>query len=310
VRTRTPMNGHMIAVGPLVCPGEESEVLRALLSSAWSSHPRMIWIEFSDVAANSPLLDCVDEHLHLTIRRRTGRYLRVDGNQDRYQSSLSRNFRSNQRKAANKLLKLKEVKTVFVTGPDASSTQLSQFLPVEASGWKGRGGTAIQTSEDLTAFYTALTARLVEAGWLEWHFLQAEGRTIAANLAVRFNRSIIVWKLGYDERYRRYSPGGMLFQALLDRAFGDPDVDEIDLLTQASWYDLWRMQERSYYRIRFYHPRRFRSILLGLVPNGLIHVPLRNETVRAVARAGLQWVQRFGRRSSRDESPDDRSSTE
>lgn len=281
----TPMGSHLKAVSPLLSPGKESDVLRALLNAAWSRHPGVVWIEISDLAANSSLLEYVGDYLHLTISRRTGRYLRVDGNQNKYQSSLSRNFQSNQRKAVNKLRKLKGVETTFITGRDASSTQLSEFIPVEASGWKGRRGTAIQMSSDLIAFYTTLTTRFADAGWLEWHFLKAQGQVIAANLAIHFNRSIIVWKLGYDENYKRYSPGGMLFQFLLDRVFADPDIDEINLLTNASWYDNWKMEKREYYRIRFYKKQRPLSILLGFIPNGLVIKPCHSKTARSVMRA-------------------------
>jgi len=292
-RLHTPMGGHIIAVSPLVLPGEEeATVLRALLDAAWARHPDAVWIELRDVAANVPFLRHVHEHWHREISRRTGRYLRVDGDPGLYQASLSRNFRSNQRKAANKLRKLNGVDTAFVLGPEASSAQLPEFLPVEAAGWKGREGTAIQKSSALVAFYTTLTMRLADAGWLEWHFLRAEGRAIAANLGVRFNRSIIVWKLGYDEGYRQCSPGGMLFQSLLDRAFADPDIEEVNLLTDASWYDNWRMDEREYYRIRLYRRGRPVSILLGFVLDGATGVLRRSKTVRFLVRTGWRFMQR------------------
>ncbi len=288
----TPMSGHMIAVSPLLFPGQESDVLRALLDAAWARYPDAVWIEIRDLPANTPLLEHADEHWHLKISNRSGRYLWVGGDQGQYQSSLSKNFRSNQRKATNKLRKLRGVDVEFVSEPDASNAQLAEFIPVEASGWKGRRGTAIQMSSELIAFYKTLTTRLAKAGWLEWHFLRAEGRVIAANLAVRFNRSIIVWKLGYDEDYRRYSPGGLLFQALLDRAFADPEIDEVNLLTNAPWYDNWEMAERQYHRIRFYRRRRLVSVFLGFVPDGLISVAYRSKTIRAIARAGVRWMRR------------------
>jgi CelD/BcsL family acetyltransferase involved in cellulose biosynthesis len=288
----TPMSGHIIAVSPLLLPGKESMLLGALLKAAWTSHPDAVWIQLSDLAAGSSCAEYLGNHLNLKIKTRTGRYLRVDAEQERYQSSLSRNFRSNQHKAANKLKKLHGVETTIVTGRQASSAQLSEFIPVEASGWKGRAGTAIQQSSDLIAFYTTLTRRLAEAGWLEWHFLRAEGHTIAANLAIHFNRAIFVWKLGYDEKYRRLSPGGMLFQFLLDQAFADPDIDEVNLLTNASWYDNWKMEEREYYRIRIYHGHRPLSILFGLIPNTLIYVPVRNKRLRSFIRAGLRQIRK------------------
>lgn len=292
----TPMDGHIIAVSPLLHPGEEPEILKALLDRAWTSYPNTVSIEMRDVAANTSLLAWAQEYWHLQIGSRSGRYLRVDGDQDQYQASLSRNFRSNQRKAENKLRRLAGVEVAFVTGSDASSAQLAEFIPVEAAGWKGRDGTAIQNASALIAFYTTLTTRLAEAGWLEWHFLRAEGKVIAANLAVRFNRSIIVWKLGYDEGYRHCSPGGMLFQSLLDRAFADPDIDEVNLLTDASWYDNWKMEERTYHRIRFYRRQRPLSVLLGMVPDRVISVPRRSRAVRSIGRAGWRCMQHLGRR--------------
>ncbi len=297
----TPMDGHIIAVSPLLYPGEEPDILRALLNAAWTSYPNAVWIEMRDVAANTSLLACAQEYWHLQISSRSGRYLRVDGDQDHYQASLSRNFRSNQRKAANKLRRLTGVEVAFMTGPDVSSAQLAEFIPVEAAGWKGRDGTAIQKASELIAFYTTLTTRLAGAGWLEWHFLRAEGRVIAANLAIRFNRSVIVWKLGYDEDYRQCSPGGMLFQSLLDRAFADPDIDEVNLLTDALWYDNWNMEERTYHRIRFYRRQRALSVLLGAVPDRVISVPRRSRTVRSIGRAGWRCMQHLVHRLPRVE---------
>jgi len=290
-RLRTPHDGHTIAVGPLVAPGDEGSVLDALLCAAWASEPRASWIELADVVASSPLVARLDAHLHLVMTRRPGSYLRVDGDQEQYQASLSKNFRSNQRKARNKLKKLADVEQAFLTGEDASSAQLPEFAPVEASGWKGRESSAIQASPAHMAFYTTLADRLAEAGWLEWHFLRAEGRAIAANLAVRFHRSILVWKLAYDETHARCSPGGMLFQALVDRVFPDPDIDEINLLTDAPWYGNWRMDKREFLRVRLYRWRPG-SLLLGLVPDGVVARARRSRTLRSAVQTVRRWLSR------------------
>ena len=115
---QTPMDGHIIAVSPLLPPGEEPEILRALLDAAWTSYPNAVSIEIRDVAETVSPLAWAQGYWHLQIGSRSGRYLRVDGDQDQYQASLSRNFRSNQRKAENKLRRLAGVEVAFVT-PDA-----------------------------------------------------------------------------------------------------------------------------------------------------------------------------------------------
>jgi CelD/BcsL family acetyltransferase involved in cellulose biosynthesis len=284
---RTPHDGHTIAVGPLLA----APVLDALLRGAFSSEPRANWIEVADVVASSPFMAQLEGHLHLVLTRRPGSYLRVDGDQKEYQASLSKNFRSNQKKAANKLRKLADVETAFLTGDDASSAQLPEFAPVEASGWKGRESSAIQASEKTMAFYATLADRLAEAGWLEWHFLRAEGKAIAANLAVRFNRSVLVWKLAYDEAHKRCSPGGMLFQALVDRTFPDPEIDEINLLTDAPWYGNWRMEKREFLRVRLYR-RRLRSLLCGYLPDALVARARRSQALRKAVWIVRRWLKR------------------
>jgi len=290
-RLRTPHDGHTIAVGPLLAPGDETSVLDALLRAAWASEPRALWIEVADVSESSPLMSRLDAHSHLELTRRPGAYLKVDGEQDQYQASLSKNFRSNQKKARNKLKKLADVETAFVAGDEASSAQLPEFAPVEASGWKGRENSAIQASPERMAFYATLADRLAEAGWLEWHFLRAEGQAIAANLAVKFNRSILVWKLAYHEAHARCSPGGMLFQALVDRTFPDGDIDEINLLTDAPWYGNWRMEMRAFLRLRLYR-RRPGSLLLGFVPDALAARARRSQALRKAVWTVRRWLSR------------------
>lgn len=289
---KTPMSGHIIAVSPLLSHSNTGQILSSLLETAWISHPNAIWLQISDLPARAPCAEYLSTQLHLKIKTRIGRFLRVDTDQRVYQASLSRNFRSNQHKAANKLKKLTAAETTFLCGADASEEQLTEFMSVEASGWKGRAGTAILKSNELCAFYRTLARRLAAAGWLEWHFLRADSRTIAGNLAIRFDGVITVWKLGYDEDYKHYSPGGMLFQALLDRAFADPEIDEVDLLTNAAWYDNWRMDAREYHRIRIYNGRRFRSVVLGLIPNAMGYVPLRNRRLRSYLRALVEWFRK------------------
>ena len=100
-------------------------------------------------------------------------------------------------------------------------------------------------------FYATLTANLAALGWLEWHVLEAESRVLAANLAVRFARTIYIWKLGYDDEYRHYSPGALLLRHVTERAC-DSDTNRIDLMTDYPWYSRWRMTHYPYWGVAFY----------------------------------------------------------
>lgn len=277
-----PKDAHTIAVAPLLANGHEATALAGLFDALWARYPAAIWFDMPDVPATSQLFDHIQSYQWHQQSQRTGAYLPVAGDQEEYQTSLSKNFRSNQRKAENKLKKEPAISYHFITKPDATSSQLQEFLPVEASGWKGREGTAIQQSENLIAFYNKLTERLADAGWLEWQFLHTEDKAIAANLAIRFGHGIVLWKLGYEESYSRCSPGGMLFQRLLDRTFPDTAITEINLLTEAPWYNNWRMDRRNYYALRFYQPGKLSSLLFGYLPGSLINLARKSKGLRSL----------------------------
>lgn len=273
---RTPYDPHTISIAPLVAAGREFEVIPRLLDAAGETRRGWFCMEMERVPESSPVVAVLDAAGHMAGHagghgfvikelRSTGAYLPIRGEFGAYRDGLSRNFRNNLNKARNKLRKLAGVETRFLAGADATEAQLAQFAQVEAASWKGEAGTAIAASPALVAFYTTLTRRLSQAGWLEWHFLQAEGKTIAANLAIRLERSLLLWKLGYDHAYARCSPGSLLFEQLAERAFADGAIQEINLMTDWAWYDNWQMEKRRCFNLHLY-PRRPAPLLLGYAP--------------------------------------------
>lgn len=157
------------------------------------------------------------------------------------------------------------MKATFLIGPEATSEHLERFLQVESSGWKRAAGTAILQSPALVSFYTALARRLEKLGWLQWHFLEAEGRTIAGQFAVKMGHQLTLLKIGYDESYGHCAPENMLFEQTIRHFFGAGDIDEINCLTDMSWHNNWRMEKRPCYDVGFY-PRRVFPFLASVLP--------------------------------------------
>lgn len=264
----SPRDDHTFGAGPLAAPGHERLAIGALVDAAARHDERWRYLELSRVLADSASTRAMRARRRTPVTERfesRGAYLPTVGDFADYRAGLSRNFRNNLNKAANKLRKLGDVKFSFLEGEQAAPSVLSHLMAVEASGWKGREGTAIANDPDLVEFYTALVQRLWEARLLEWHLLEADGEVLAANLAVRFGATVLAWKLGYDEAHRRCSPGNLLFEKLAERAFADPDIDEINLSTDQPWYDNWAMDKRDYIDARV-HLLRPGSLLLSYLP--------------------------------------------
>jgi CelD/BcsL family acetyltransferase involved in cellulose biosynthesis len=149
--------------------------------------------------------------------------------------------------------------------PDELAEEFEQFLRVEASGWKGREGTAVKLNPKLEAFYRGLTTRMVKDGRCEIHALHAEGRCIAAEFCVYTGRQCAGLKSGYDEAYSRMTPGRLVVQKTLEGCCEDPSVDFVNEVSSAEWLRMWHPDSddlrKAYVAIR---PLSGRALLLAL----------------------------------------------
>jgi CelD/BcsL family acetyltransferase involved in cellulose biosynthesis len=91
---------------------------------------------------------------------------------------------------------------------DAAAVE--DFLDLEASGWKGREGTAMAALEQDAEFFRAVCAAFRDLGRLHLLSLEAEGQRVAMACNLRAGEGVFCIKIAFDERWRRYSPGAQL----------------------------------------------------------------------------------------------------
>jgi CelD/BcsL family acetyltransferase involved in cellulose biosynthesis len=117
--------------------------------------------------------------------------------------------------------------------PDDVRTALETFLQLEASGWKGKRGTAlIQDAGDATFIRRAATA-LAETGQCEMISLRAGATPVAAGIVLRHQDRAFFFKLGIDERFAKYSPGVQLTLELTRHLCADPKIASADSTASA-----------------------------------------------------------------------------
>jgi CelD/BcsL family acetyltransferase involved in cellulose biosynthesis len=184
-----------------------------------------------------------------------GRRLVVAGSLEAWRANLGANLRRNLRKAHNRTAESGAAYRIL-RGGDARPALVEDFLALEASGWKGREGTAILASATGTAFYRDLVARAATRGWLEWHVLSLGGqRPAAMHMAFRLGRTLLLHRIAYDETHARLVPGNLLFDRVVEDAFAGGRTDAVDCMTDMPWHDLWRLDRYPYLRLRLF-PRR------------------------------------------------------
>lgn len=133
----------------------------------------------------------------------------------------------------------------FVTVRDSPGfeAEFQDFLALEASGWKGKAGSAILSSPRKLGYFAALAATLRgTVDYCEINSLHAEGRCIASTFATRTGRTYVLNKSAYDEAYAHLSPGKLLFAQVMERCCSDPELDWFDQVSDVPWMRGWRRE--------------------------------------------------------------------
>jgi CelD/BcsL family acetyltransferase involved in cellulose biosynthesis len=87
---------------------------------------------------------------------------------------------------------------------------IDRFLALEASGWKGREQTAIASDERSRRFFAQVAKVAAAQGRIEMLAIELDGVPIAMKCNFLGGDAAFAFKIAYDERFSRYSPGVLL----------------------------------------------------------------------------------------------------
>jgi CelD/BcsL family acetyltransferase involved in cellulose biosynthesis len=181
------------------------------------------------------------------------------------EAALDGKFRQNLRRRKRRLAEQGELKYTLVDGKDAARLDeaLADFFDVEASGWKGKGGTAIALRPELVGFYTQLARDAAKRNALALGFLELAGKRIAAHLTlVHAGRSYLL-KLGYDEKFHEFSPGHQLVSEAIRDACAR-GLREFDFLGPCmDWKLDWEPGLRTHSWLTIFRPTRAGILVHG-----------------------------------------------
>jgi len=110
---------------------------------------------------------------------------------------------------------------------------LEVFLKLEASGWKGKRGTALVQDDGDAGFIRRAAPALAETGQCEIVTLVAGDMPVAAGIVLRHQDRAFFFKLGIDERFAKFSPGVQLTLDLTKHLCADPAIATADSTASA-----------------------------------------------------------------------------
>ncbi len=168
-----------------------------------------------------------------------------------------------------------EVSLKVFDKPTEVHAALERFLALEASGWKGKRGTALVQNAGDAAFIREAAKDLAERGEFEVLSLDIGERTAASCLVIKGEKQAYFFKLAHDETEAKNSPGVQITLDLTRHLCADRKIEEVDSTADSNHPMIDRI-----WRDRLAFGDVFAPLTKSKFRIGAIHLAIR-------ARAGL-----------------------
>lgn len=220
------------------------------------------FLNFSYVALNSHLANAIAHQptglLHHIDICESAPFVDCSGSWDEYWKSRGKS-RTEWGRRERRLMEDQGARIACLSEWHDIAPHFNALLEIEASGWKGKEGSAIVQSPQTLAFYTACAKAWAQAGTLRLFVLYLQDIPIAFEMNVQTGDRLNCVKHGYLEQYAKQGPGQVLRIQVLKWAFDRPDVKLFDMFGPATEAKMkWATGVEDLYTFRV-----FRRNLLG-----------------------------------------------
>jgi len=254
-------SSHMLCT-PLVRAGAHADCIRALIRWLREDGVGAAAVELrylpGDGAFSGALMDVAREDAAFVVATEhfTRALLRKDVDAERYLSSaLSPETRKDMRRKERRLRERGELRRVALQPGDDANRWIAEFLALEASGWKGRQGSALACTPGNRSFASAVLTEGHRRGKLQLVGIDCGGRPVSRCCNLLAGEGAYAYRSAYDEAYAEFSPGVMAEIESIRSFHATPGVAWMDSITDpdnATLNRLWK------------HRRPMQSVLIGV----------------------------------------------
>ena len=245
---------------PLYRPvGPDLAATQALLSHVLAGNEASV--ELRGVPETDPVVGSVGQsaralnRYEVVERENISPIVETVGTFDAWRKLTKPRWHSNIERLARKVGRQPNAEFSIVQVPTDLTGELDVGFRVEASGWKGERRTAIQSSPDTETFYRTVAESFHDRGQLRLsRIVLAEG-CAAFDFCLLHGRRLYLLKTGFDERFRKLSPGLVLRLATIERCF-ELGLEAHELLgNDAEWKRKFATNDRRHNNYRYYRRR-------------------------------------------------------
>ena len=136
---------------------------------------------------------------------------------------------------------------------------LDTAFSIEENSWKGKQGSSIRSKPRLQSFLQRYARSSAESGQLRLFFLHLGDSPAAMAIAIHYAGALWFIKIGYDEKFRKCSPGMLLMMYAVKHSF-DQGLSKVEFLgSYETWLSIWTRNIRAY-SILLHYPFNVRGI--------------------------------------------------
>jgi hypothetical protein len=149
-----------------------------------------------------------------------------------------------------------EVKYEFKNRDFSVKDSINDFLSLENSGWKGKRKSSIVSDPGDHSLFSNAAFHFYKYGLLQMNFLLLGDLKIAAQYAVKINKVLYIWKIGYDECFSKCAPGNLLMYRTIEHSILQGDISEINFMNERGWLKVWKISSRQLMHVSIF-PTKF-----------------------------------------------------
>lgn len=266
---------HCYLCTPLLRTEYAHQALATFFDWLGSDPRRPPLLELKTVHGEGPFHQLLVDHLHehTTLPFVSSCYTRAffrprqDGNAY-VQASLKGRHRRGLKRLERLLAETGQMQYLALEAGDDIEAWIEAFLQIEASGWKGRVGTALACTKADQTFFRAVTKEAFRHDRLLMFALHHNGCPIALNCYYRGGEGCYFFKPAFDESYAAFSPGRLLEVETIRRLHAWPGIQWADSCTSPNnelMNGIW-MDRRTIMTVLISTDRSLGNLLVSVHP--------------------------------------------
>jgi CelD/BcsL family acetyltransferase involved in cellulose biosynthesis len=176
----------------------------------------------------------------------------TDGDFDAWRKQSKKRWGAPLERFRRKMGRDHEAEFEIVAPPADLERELTAGFEVEASGWKGRAGTAITSTPQTETFYREVARSFADRDELRLSRIRLDGREAAFDLCVLHGSRLYLLKTGFDEDFRRLAPGLVMRLSIIEHCF-EQGLRSHELLgAESEWKAKFATSKRAHVNLRAY----------------------------------------------------------